>query len=142
MKDWDVKTIVLGYDGSCGAEKAAQIAATMARQNEARLIVVSVFPEPEVGGKGEMEGRVNRAIPAAEALAQDMAFRLKESGVEAQAETWEGHAPEALLRAADAHHADVIVIGRRGHSLVADLLLGSTSEHVVRRAKVPVVVAH
>ena len=54
----------------------------------------------------------------------------------------DGQAGEVLLRLAAAQDADLIVIGRRGHGLVASLLLGSTSEYVVRRATVPVLVAH
>ncbi len=142
MNDWTINTIVLGYDGSGGSEKAAQLAATIARQNDARLVVVTVFPEPDVRGTGEMEGRVNPAVPEAQATAHGIVLRLEEAGIQAEADILEGHPGEALLRAADAHNADLIVVGRRGHALLAELLLGSTSEHVVRQAKVPVLVGH
>lgn len=142
MDDCSINTILLGYDGSEGAEKAARLAACMARQHDARLVVVVVFHEPDIGGKGEMEGRVNPDVSAAQATAEDMALKLQAAGVDSQADALEGHPGEALLRAAAAHQADLIVVGRRGHGRLAELLLGATSEYVVRRAEVPVLVAH
>ena len=35
---------------------------------------------------------------------------------------------------------DLIVVGSRGHSGIAGLLLGSTTDYVARHAKVPVVI--
>ncbi len=43
MRDWDIKTIVLGYDGSEGAAQAADLAAWVARKNNSRILVVTVF---------------------------------------------------------------------------------------------------
>jgi nucleotide-binding universal stress UspA family protein len=52
------------------------------------------------------------------------------------------HAPkEGILAAADECGADLIAVGARGVGLIADLLLGSVSNHVVRNAAVPVLVA-
>ena len=140
MDDWDVKTIVLGYDGSEGAERAARLASAMARQNQARILVITVFHwSYSLDAMGE---RADQAADEAEAIAQGVVSRLQEEGIEASSEVVDGQAGEVLLRLAAAQDADLIVIGRRGHGLVASLLLGSTSEYVVRRATVPVLVAH
>lgn len=142
MKGWNIKTIVLGYDGSEGARRAAELASAMAHKNNARLVVVTAFHEPDVAGKGEMADRVNPDISPAQSTANSIVAELKADGIDAEADVIEGHASEALLRVADAHRADLIVIGRRGHGLISELLLGSTSEYVIRRAKIPVLVAH
>jgi nucleotide-binding universal stress UspA family protein len=42
---------------------------------------------------------------------------------------------------ADEHRVDLMVMGSRGRGTFADLLIGSTSERVLRYAKVPVLVA-
>lgn len=46
----------------------------------------------------------------------------------------------AIVRAADEHHADVIVVGRHQRGWFAKLLEGSTSEDLVKHSDVPVLV--
>ena len=140
MKDWDIKTILLGYDGSEGAEQAARLASALARHNSAGVVVVTAFPVHfDPNPKGEKAGE--KSVEAHD-MAQELVLKLRAAGIEAEPDALEGHASEALLRAAETHDADLIVVGRRGHGLTAGLLLGSTSEDVVRQAKVPVLVAH
>jgi nucleotide-binding universal stress UspA family protein len=140
MKDWDIKTILIGYDGSEGAERAAELASSLAHQNHARIVVAMAFHwSYSLDAMGE---RAAHAADEAEALTQDIVAKLQAEGIEATAEVLDGSAGEVLLRAAEKHDADLIVVGRRGHGLTASLLLGSVSEHVVRRATVPVLVAH
>ncbi|HMZ02293.1 MAG TPA: universal stress protein, partial [Burkholderiaceae bacterium] len=46
-----------------------------------------------------------------------------------------GRAYEAIVRTADAVGADLLVLGRRGETDLADLLLGSTAQRVVGLAQ-------
>lgn len=139
MSDWDIKTIVLGYDGSEGADKALGLASSLARQHKARLIVVTAYElrNPDTEGYRWADVKDNALKIGEKALAG-----LAETGVEAEVELSDGPAGDVLLRTAAAREADLIVVGRRGQGLIAELLLGSVSEYVVRRAKVPVLVAH
>ena len=57
MEDWDIKTIVLGYDGSEGADRAFRLASAVARQNNARIFVVTAFRWDHVDGLGEKASR-------------------------------------------------------------------------------------
>ena len=45
---------------------------------------------------------------------------------------------QQILEAAKEEQADLIVMGTHGHTGLAHLLLGSTSEHIVRTSPVPV----
>lgn len=49
-----------------------------------------------------------------------------------------GVAPEVIVRTARDTRADLIVVGKRGHNRLRELLLGSTAEAVCRRAEIPV----
>jgi nucleotide-binding universal stress UspA family protein len=132
MEDWTIKTILVGYDGSEGAERAVALAAALALRDHARLIVVTAFPhgyDPTDPGPHGLK-------------AKELTDRLLADGIDAEQDILQASASESLLRAADAHKVDLIVVGRRGHGLTAGLFLGSTSEHVVRHAGVPVLVAH
>ena len=53
-----------------------------------------------------------------------------------------GHPAEQLVLAAERHHADLIVMGRRGKSTFKRWMLGSISERVLRYAHCPVLVIH
>lgn len=139
MKDWHIKTIVLGYDGSEGADRAADLASTVARQNNAQVLVVSVF---EIRTVDTDDIKMGRIVGEARNDAEKAVRELRAAGIAAEPDVLEGSPGESLLRAADAHKADLVVVGRRGRGLLNNLLLGSTSEYVVRRAKIPVLVAH
>jgi nucleotide-binding universal stress UspA family protein len=57
---------------------------------------------------------------------------------EVEARLAEGDAAEALVHEADG--AELLVVGSRGRSAIASVLLGSVSRHVVTHARCPVVV--
>ena len=52
----------------------------------------------------------------------------------------EGHPLEAILKYAEEHHPDLIVMGSHGRSGVARMRLGSVAENVMRQAAVPTLV--
>jgi len=139
MNDWAIKTIVLGYDGSAGAAKALGLVSTLARQNNARVLVVSTYELKSSETDGYRWGAIREK---AQDTAQDAVSKLEAAGVAAEPEVVDGRAEDVLLEIAESRDADLIAIGRRGLGALAGLLLGSTSEYVVRRAKVPVLVAH
>jgi nucleotide-binding universal stress UspA family protein len=61
------------------------------------------------------------------------------AGAESVVET--GWPTDAILKAADEHHVDVIVVGSSSSGWFSRLLHGSVSEGVVRGADIPVLVA-
>jgi nucleotide-binding universal stress UspA family protein len=55
-----------------------------------------------------------------------------------RARTVEGHAAEVLVEAS--RHADLLVVGSRGHGAFSGMLIGSVSQHCAAHADSPVVV--
>lgn len=49
---------------------------------------------------------------------------------------------DVILDYAQAHGADLIVMGSHGHTGLRHLLMGSVAEHVLRHAPCPVLVVH
>jgi nucleotide-binding universal stress UspA family protein len=68
------------------------------------------------------------------------ARRARRRGVPAQYELLTGVPAEKIVEAARMHHADVVVVGSRGHGAVKRALLGSVSRAVIAHADVPVLV--
>jgi nucleotide-binding universal stress UspA family protein len=54
----------------------------------------------------------------------------------------EGTVGEKLLEAADRERASLIVLGAYGHSRVREFVLGGVTRHVLRHARLPVLMAH
>jgi nucleotide-binding universal stress UspA family protein len=143
-------TIVVGVDGSEASHEALRWAAEEARLREARLVTVHVWmfvPPTPIGEPGmipmppgDYAGQLEAERGAAQAeldaaLAEAFPGELP-AGLETQ--IVEGDAGEQL--AAEAEGADLLVVGSRGRSGIASVLLGSVSSHLVSHAPCPVVV--
>ncbi len=66
--------------------------------------------------------------------------KLDASEVTIHVEPAEGHPAEAIVNLARLRNCDLIVMGSRGLGTFKELLLGSVSDKVVRRASCPVLV--
>jgi nucleotide-binding universal stress UspA family protein len=131
--------LLLAVDGSPGSEKAVGIAAGLAKTLGSEVLVFHVR-EIEIGRfSGQME-------PPEEALelVNRVVSTLQEQGVvvkgEARSAPW-GSAGREIVEGAAAAEVDGIVLGSRGLSDWAALLLGSVAHKVISLAHCPVIVA-
>jgi nucleotide-binding universal stress UspA family protein len=133
--------ILLATDGSPDAQEALAYARDLALRDDAQVFVVHAFePVPTYLGD-PVEGRVQaRRIAAGEEVVSDAAGNLQEAGVDTIVELLEGPAADAILNVADVRECDLIVMGSRGQGLLAGLVLGSVSQRVLTRARMPVLV--
>ena len=69
---------------------------------------------------------------------QQLADRLRASGVETTALQLQGKTVETVIAEADKLQAALIVLGSHGHGAVYNMLVGSVAEGIVRASKVPV----
>ena len=51
-----------------------------------------------------------------------------------------GNPVEEIIKSAEEHNCDLIVMGTHGQGTLADVMLGSTARRVIRRSKIPVLV--
>ena len=51
-----------------------------------------------------------------------------------------GNPVEEIIKTAEEHNCDLIVMGTHGQGTLADVMLGSTARRVIRRSKIPVLV--
>lgn len=129
------KTILLAYDGSEHARRAAEVAKAEAEAHGARLIVVHAYePVPDYLGEPFFEEALRRRLERAEGSSEARAL----TGVPKEdALLLEGVPAEAILQAARAEKADLIVMGTRGLGALGSLFLGSQSQRVVAEAPAP-----
>ena len=134
------KRILVPLDGSRLAEQALRHAASHAAAFGAEVVLLKVLgPLPEPGMSSP------RAIRSAEAASAQLAREyldgvaagLLEEGLAVQALTVEGKPYVQIIRFAEEHDVDLIVMSTRGHSGLSRWLLGSVADRVARGATVP-----
>ena len=135
--------MLIAVDGSEFANHAIEAVAAMARADialQVSLLNVRDFPLYY----GDLPAFNAEEIDAAQKKHQDdlLAQALahaKECGLAIQSTLRaEGLAVMEIIRVATEHGADQIVMGTRGRSAMASLLLGSVTQGVVHQAAVPV----
>lgn len=132
---------VVGVDGSEASVEALRQAQRLALPVGAKVLATSYWDDPQVyAGYVAMridsfEERVGMILN--EALEKAFGPETPPNVVPRVAR---GHPRDALIDAS--RHADMIVVGRRGHGGFGGLLLGSVSSACVAHAHCPVLVVH
>ncbi len=134
------RTIVVGIDGSDTSLGALRWAMAEARRSGGRVEAVGAWQWPT--GWGPVAPFPQDYDPAGdttamlEELVGPVATAVPDVPVGWRAV--EGHPAEVLVAAA--RHADLLVVGNRGHGAFAGLVLGSVSQHCAAHAATPVVI--
>lgn len=122
--------VLVATDGSPHAERAIRAVAAMPWLGRAReLAIVGVS-----AGAGEQQAVVDAAVRRA-------ADVLRDAPVRPATVVTRGHVATAILTSADTMKADLIVLGTRGLTGLRRVLLGSTSNAVLRAARASVFLA-
>lgn len=137
-----IESILLATDGSAPAERAADLAASLATRYHSKVMVLHAFAMiPRYLGEPNFEEALRKTLDGAHALVDDAAKRLRELGVaEVDTDVIEGPAANVILGVAETRKPDLLVLGARGLSTWQGLLLGSVSMAVTQRAECPVLV--
>ena len=134
-----IRTILLATDLTAASREATERAVELASRLEARLLIVNVLEKRRLTGGGSHE-RVDQARSERETMLVAVVRSAREAGATAEFLVWEGDPGDSIAAAAEAEHADIVVVGTRGRSGAERMLLGSVSDHVVRHADCPVLV--
>lgn len=135
--------IVVGVDGTVASESAVAFAFAEASAQGATLVALhawaeSVFETALAGPNAPMDWGLQRQI-ADEALAERLAgWQEKYPDVRVERELVHDRPARALRRCAQT--ARLVVVGRRGHGGFREMVLGSTSQHLLHHATCPVAV--
>ncbi|WP_027878053.1 universal stress protein [Meiothermus cerbereus] len=132
------KNILLAFDGSEHAQKAALLAADLARQYRASLCLVHTYDSvPDYLGEPFLQEAISKRTEAADRVVAQ-ALALLGEFPQLEIEVLEGPPAEAILRVAEIRKVDLIVMGTRGLGQLKGLLLGSQSQKVLTHAQCPV----
>ena len=136
-----IQKLLLATDLSEASSAATEEAFGLAERLGASLHIVSVIdPGSLLLPGGRFRARVDQVRENREQAAQALVERGRAAGVTVSFLVWTGDPGDMIVEAAEAEHADMIVVGSHGRGAVGRLFLGSVSEHVVRNAPCPVLV--
>ena len=134
------RKVVWATDGSEAADRALPHAKAVAAESGAPLVVVycEEFTMPGKGGgsvpvhanEDELQTKVERQV--ADLVSDGIAATLESSRSRV------GGAAHAIAETAVREQADLIVVGTRGHTPLAGLLLGSVTQRLLHIAPCPV----
>ena len=125
--------ILVSYDGTKESQAALELAQKQAKVFNARIVVVS----SSEGGKGEKLVEINKIKEELEGIQAEIA----KDGIECQVEQLaRGYTPgEDIVLYADENNIDQIYVGIRKKSRTSKLILGSTAQFIILKARCPVV---
>jgi nucleotide-binding universal stress UspA family protein len=134
---FDVRTVLVPVDFSACSLAALDHAVALAATRRGTIHLVHVV-DPIASGLGEV-GPIATGVLT---RFQDRLTRLADSAqmrhVRTETHVAVGSVEDEILDMVDRYRVDVIVMGTHGHSGWGHLLLGGTTERVVRRAQCPV----
>lgn len=140
------RPVVVGVDGSDGAQVAVAFAAQAAARAGAPLVVLAAWTPPEVVAAGNAYGAAH--IADLQRWAKDSAQRNADAALAAVRDAQPDlsgdvrvvheRPAQALVEASG--EAGLVVVGARGHGAVGGLFLGSVSHAAVHGAQCPVAV--
>jgi nucleotide-binding universal stress UspA family protein len=132
--------IVVGIDGSKGAQSAAQWAAEQANQTGARVIAVFAVPRSELWSLSAVQINIDEILKEfRELLDGRWTAPLRKAGVEYTTQVVRGDPATELLRVAQGAGAALIALGSKSHSNLADFIVGGTVHKIINRSTIPVV---
>ncbi|MGQ9559365.1 MAG: universal stress protein [Candidatus Oleimicrobiaceae bacterium] len=117
-----IQRIVAAYDGSEHANRALQLAGFFAERLGAKITVLNVADDPELGARLCAEG----------------VEYLRAYQAEVDSASLTGRPDAAIVDFARTHNHDLIIMGAYGHSRIREAILGSTTVQIMRKSPIPV----
>jgi universal stress protein A len=141
-----ITRILVPTDFSSHADAAMRYALELGRKFNAAIHLLNVVEDPLAAGMWSSEIYTQEIAELQINLVRDAEKRLRAS-VPADAgtittEVRRGPAAKQILDAAGEWSADLIVMGTRGRTGIAHVVMGSVAEKVVRLAACPVLTLH
>ena len=124
--------ILVSYSGTKESEAALELARKHAKIFDAKLLVVF----SSEGGKGEKPEEINKIENDLESLQKD----ISKDGIECEVEQLvRGLTPgEDIVLFAQENDIEQIYVGIRKKSRTSKLILGSTAQYIILKARCPV----
>lgn len=135
-----LRKILVPLDGSANSNRGLDKAIEIAKGSDAEITGFYVFHVPLAAGvkytqkmKDQVQEKAVKAIGPA-------MVRARKAGIKFQHKEGGGHTGSEILKFAQKGKFDMITIGARGRGGIKEAFLGSTSNYVMHKSKIPVLI--
>jgi len=135
------RRILVAYDGSPQSEKAVELAFSLAECIDSSVLIFAVARPPEPATSVELGAVLDDARAHYEEGFKKILEKARHN-LDVKTDIAVGHPGEHIIHRAEVDGIDLIILGRRGRSMLSRMVLGSVSERVLRYAHCPVMVVH
>lgn len=138
-----VNRILVGLDGSEGADRALEWAATLARDLNTDVIAICAVPIPTVYSPAGIPFPIDDTRDRAElraVLDDQWCAVLRKMEIPYRAIVEVGSPADVIMQVADREKAQLIVVGSRGRGGFRGLLLGSVGQQLTHHSTRPIVI--
>lgn len=134
-----LKKILVPLDGSENSLRGLDTAINQAKINQAEITGINVLPDMPKAFR-DAPPYSEKAQKDAENIMSEAKKRTSENDVKFQDKIVRGSAGKELVKFAEENNFDLITIGSRGLGSVKEAFLGSVSNYVSHKSKVPVLI--
>lgn len=145
MKAGAFRRITVAVDGSPPAEAGVALALRIAGEDTTLCLCSVVDPASTYGLTDAALGpppSLAELRAAAWTICDDGVRQARERGLSAHAAVIDGRPADGVLRCAQQHESDAIVMGSHGRKGIVRAAVGSIAEEVIRQSPFPVAIAH
>lgn len=118
----EIESMGIAYDGSPPADRALKIAAELSDKARWPLTVLVVTENSKLAA--DLSRRVESA--------------LEDYAIDSDIIVLGGKEEKEIIKFIEEGSVELLLMGTHGHSRVKELLLGSTTSHVIRKSRIPV----
>ncbi|RUR66325.1 universal stress protein [Variovorax sp. 375MFSha3.1] len=139
------RRILVPIDGSPASAQGIEEAIRLARPMRSRVRLLHAIDDLSVSRAGYAHDRSQQLREEASRMLARSAERVRSAGVEVDTVLYnetDGTVASLVADEARGWHADLIIAGTRGRRGLGQLLLGSSTERIVRGSSVPVLLVH
>ena len=133
------KKILVPLDGSSNAQRALDKAITFAKPFGATIAGISVIHHVPVTGLHNVKAMRDNWVKEAKKTLSKAKKHCAQRGVDFSEKIATGYAGDEIVNYAKKSNCGLIVIGSRGLSGPKAAILGSVSNHVLHKSRIPVV---
>ena len=137
------KNILVAIDGSYESELAFEKGVSVALRNDANLLLTHVVDTRDLQSVATVDAYIYEKLEQeAHSVLDDYENQARERGLEKVRQIIEFGNPKPLLATEipEREHVDLIMLGATGLNAFERLLIGSSSEYILRHAKVDLLV--
>lgn len=141
-KNQNMKKIAVALDGSKNSIRGLSKAIEIAKQDKSKILGLNIMELPQAYfvNKSKQELKED-LLKKSEKIMKSAAQKCKNAGVDFESKIHPGGDPGFdIVRYTKKYKVDTVVIGARGLNPVKELFLGSVSNYVLHKSKIPVLI--